>query len=278
MRLLVAVSNEPLAHAIHGALLAGRHEVSLASTGSIALAAVAKESFDAVILDESLFGISTEQLIESLRNARASVKILLLTSTPLSKTIGEGSRWRALPDEYAPIEETPYSSFSADSRANNSDAEAEQRSDNADASAQANARHPDGVLSKPFSDGELLSYVGSLATDSPVMIIRGNLTLDTTNHKAYYASTHSAISLSRLEYSLLEALVKADGQFVNTSELVKLIGGPFFEQQGLLKNALYTLDKKLTRAGLIMTQRGSNYRMPWGTGVKPDWWRMRAKG
>lgn len=93
------------------------------------------------------------------------------------------------------------------------------------------------------------------------MIIRGNLTLDTTNHKAYYASTHSAISLSRLEYSLLEALVKADGQFVNTSELVKLIGGPFFEQQGLLKNALYTLDKKLTHAGLIMTQRGSNYRI-----------------
>lgn len=265
MRLLVAVSNEPLAHAIRGALLAGRHEVSLASTGSIALAAVAKESFDAVILDESLFGISTEQLIESLRNARASVKILLLTSTPLSKTIGEGSRWRALPDEYAPIEETPYSSFSADSRANNSDAEAEQRSDNAaasaQASAQANARHPDVVLSKPSSDGELLSYVGSLATDSPVMIIRGNLTLDTTNHKAYYASTHSAISLSRLEYSLLEALVKADGQFVNTSELVKLVGGPFFEQQGLLKNALYTLDKKLTRAGLIMTQRGSNYRI-----------------
>lgn len=196
MRLLVAVSNEPLAHAIHGALLAGRHEVSLASTGSIALAAVAKESFDAVILDESLLGISTEQLIESLRNARASVKILLLTSTPLSKTIGEGSRWRALPDEYAPIEETPYSSFSANSRANNSDAEAEQRSDNAASSAQANVRRPDAALSKPFSDGELLSYVGSLATDSPAMIIRGNLTLDTTNHKAYYASTHSAISLS----------------------------------------------------------------------------------
>lgn len=170
MRLLVAVSNEPLAHAIHGALLAGRHEVSLASTGSIALAAVAKESFDAVILDESLLGISTEQLIESLRNARASVKILLLTSTPLSKTIGEGSRWRALPDEYAPIEETPYSSFSANSRANNSDAEAEQRSDNAASSAQANVRRPDAALSKPFSDGELLSYVGSLATDSPAMI------------------------------------------------------------------------------------------------------------
>ena len=120
-----------------------------------------------MILDESLLGISTEQLIESLRNARASVKILLLTSTPLSKTIGEGSRWRALPDEYAPIEETPYSSFSANSRANNSDAEAEQRSDNAASSAQANVRRPDAALSKPFSDGELLSYVGSLATDSP---------------------------------------------------------------------------------------------------------------
>lgn len=81
------------------------------------------------------------------------------------------------------------------------------------------------------------------------------------NQFAQNLGRYRAISLSRLEYSLLEALVKADGQFVNTSELVKLIGGPFFEQQGLLKNALYTLDKKLTRAGLIMTQRGSNYRI-----------------
>ena len=71
MRLLVAVSNEPLAHAIRGALLAGRHEVSLASTGSIALAAVAKESFDAVILDESLLGISVvPELLRTLVFAR----------------------------------------------------------------------------------------------------------------------------------------------------------------------------------------------------------------
>ena len=172
MRLLgCRIRGEPLAHAIHGALLAGRHEVSLASTGSIALAAVAKESFDAVILDESLLGISTEQLIESLRNARASVKILLLTSTPLAKR-QEGSRWRALPDEYAPIEETPYSSFSANSRANNSDAEAEQRSDNAASSAQANVRRPDAALSKPFSDGELF-HTSARLPPTPAMIIRG---------------------------------------------------------------------------------------------------------
>ena len=107
MRLLVAVSNEPLARAIRGALLAGRHEVSLASTGSIALAAVAKESFDAVILDEYLLGNSTEQLIDSLRNARTSVKVLLLNSTTLSNTIGEISSWRAMPDESAPIEDPP---------------------------------------------------------------------------------------------------------------------------------------------------------------------------
>lgn len=65
------------------------------------------------------------------------------------------------------------------------------------------------------------------------MIIRGNLTLDTTNHKAYYASTHSAISLSRLEYSLLEALVKADGQFVNTSELDQTYRRPILRATGL---------------------------------------------
>ena len=240
MKLLVAVSDEPLARAIRGALLAGRHEVSLASTGSIALAAAAKEPFDAMILDESLLGMPTSQLIESLRNARPSMRILLLTSTPLSKTTGDGNRWCALPDEYESVEPI---------------------ADDDGQTAHANTHRPDAVLSKPFSDGELLSYVGSFAADSPTLIIRGNLTLDTTNHKAYYASTHSAISLSRLEYSLLEALVKADGQFVNTRELVKLVGGPFFEQQGLLRNALYTLDKKLTRAGLIMTQRGSNFRI-----------------
>ena len=202
MRLLVAVSNEPLAHAIHGALLAGRHEVSLASTGSIALAAVAKESFDAVILDESLLGISTEQLIESLRNARASVKILLLTSTPLSKTIGEGSRWRALPDEYAPIEETPYSSFSANSRANNSDAEAEQRSDNAASSAQANIRRPDAALSKPFSDGELLSYVGSLATVwNTVCLKRWSRLMASSSTPASWSNLSAAHSSSNRAYS-----------------------------------------------------------------------------
>ncbi|KAB7787968.1 response regulator transcription factor [Bifidobacterium cebidarum] len=210
--------------------------------------------YDAIVLDEDLVEPSHNDFVATLRKTDPSLKILLLATTPLSRATGEGNRWRALPHEYAPIEPNQSAEPTAALASNGSDESSETE-------VQANANQPDAVLRKPFSDTELLSYVSALAADSPTMIIRGNLTLDTTHRRAYYASTHSPITLSRLEYSLLEALVKADGKFVNTKELVGLVGGPYFEQQGLLRNALYTLDKKLTRAGLIMTQRGSNYRI-----------------
>ncbi|PJM80104.1 response regulator transcription factor [Bifidobacterium scaligerum] len=210
--------------------------------------------YDAIVLDEDLVEPPHNVFVAELRNTDPSLKILLLATTPLSRATGEGNRWRALPHEYAPIEPNQSAEPAASFESNESGETSETK-------AQANANQPDAVLRKPFSDTELLSYISALAADSPTMIIRGNLTLDTTHRRAYYASTHSPITLSRLEYSLLEALVKADGKFVNTKELVGLVGGPYFEQQGLLRNALYTLDKKLTRAGLIMTQRGSNYRI-----------------
>lgn len=210
--------------------------------------------YDAIVLDEDLVEPSHNDFVAKLRSADPSLKILLLATTPLSRATGEGNRWRALPHEYAPIEQNqstePATSF-----------ESNESSESGKSTGQSNNNQPDAVLRKPFSDTELLSYISALAADSPAMIIRGNLTLDTTHRRAYYASTHSPITLSRLEYSLLEALVKAGGKFVNTKELVGLVGGPYFEQQGLLRNALYTLNKKLTRAGLIMTQRGSNYRI-----------------
>ncbi|KFI93481.1 response regulator [Bifidobacterium saguini DSM 23967] len=210
--------------------------------------------YDAIVLDEDLVEPPHNDFVAQLRSTDSSLKILLLATTPLSHTTGEGNRWRALPHEYAPIESNQSTEPAASSGSN-------QPGESDSSTEQPNNNQPDAVLRKPFSDTELLSYVNALAADSPAMIIRGNLTLDTTHHRAYYASTHSPITLSRLEYSLLEALVKADGKFVNTKELVGLVGGPYFEQQGLLRNALYTLDKKLTRAGLIMTQRGSNYRI-----------------
>ncbi|NMM98055.1 response regulator transcription factor [Bifidobacterium olomucense] len=213
--------------------------------------------YDAIVLDEDLVEPPHNDFVAELRNADPSLKILLLATTPLSRATGEGNRWRALPHEYAPIESNQSTEPTASSESNGSS----ESDDSKESGTPVNTNQPDAVLRKPFSDTELLSYISALAADSPAMIIRGNLTLDTTHRRAYYASTHSPITLSRLEYSLLEALVKADGKFVNTKELVGLVGGPYFEQQGLLRNALYTLDKKLTRAGLIMTQRGSNYRI-----------------
>ncbi|TPF94849.1 DNA-binding response regulator [Bifidobacterium sp. UTBIF-78] len=303
MKLLVAASNEPLARAIRGTLLGAHHEADQVGTADAVLEALNEDSYNGVVLDEDLVDSPANALITSIRDVQPSVKILLLSSTPLSKATGAGNRWRALPDEYEPIKPTGYvdeTGAAAASQRNEDgtamftgavDASAPAGVSTATAalttpsSTSSNAaalpasgeeinpvkssatsgmmpgNQPDAVLRKPFSDTELLSYMAMLSVGSPTMIIRGNLTLDTTNRKAYYASTHSPVTLSRLEYSLLEALVKANGEFVNTRELVKLVGGPFFEQQGLLRNALYTLDKKLTKAGLIMTQRGSNWRI-----------------
>lgn len=303
MKLLVAASNEPLARAIRGTLLGAHHEADQVGTADAVLEALNEDSYNGVVLDEDLVDSPANALIASIRDVQPSVKILLLSSTPLSKATGAGNRWRALPDEYEPIKPSGYADETGAAAASqrNEDGTA-MATGAADASAPAGGstataalttpsstssnaaalpasggeinpvkssatsgmmpgNQPDAVLRKPFSDTELLSYMAMLSAGSPTMIIRGNLTLDTTNRKAYYASTHSPVTLSRLEYSLLEALVKANGEFVNTRELVKLVGGPFFEQQGLLRNALYTLDKKLTKAGLIMTQRGSNWRI-----------------
>ena len=305
MKLLVAASNEPLARAIRGTLLGAHHEADQVGTADAVLEALNEDSYNGVVLDEDLVDSPANALITSIRDVQPSVKILLLSSTPLSKATGAGNRWRALPDEYEPIKPAGYADetdATAASQRNEdgtamftgavdasapagvstanaaltnptqslsssnaeplpaSDGEADPVKTPATSGAMP-GNQPDAVLRKPFSDTELLSYMAMLSAGSPTMIIRGNLTLDTTNRKAYYASTHSPVTLSRLEYSLLEALVKANGEFVNTRELVKLVGGPFFEQQGLLRNALYTLDKKLTKAGLIMTQRGSNWRI-----------------
>lgn len=247
MRLLVAATNEPLARAIRGTLLGAHHDVEQTATHADTLAELGQSEpqYDAIVLDEDMVEPPDGSFIASLRKAAPDIKILLLTSTPLSRTTGAGNRWRALPDEYEPLANHP-----ADP--NDSDA---PRTD------QSHLNQPDAVLRKPFSDTELLSHVEALTPGSPTMIIRGNLTLDTTNRKAYYASTHTPINLSRLEYSLLEALVRANGEFVDIKRLAELVSGPYFEQQGLLHYALYTLNKKLTRAGLIMTRRDSSWRI-----------------
>ena len=231
-----------------------------------------------MILDESLLGISTEQLIESptqcpcLRQDSAAD----FDATQQNHLV-KGSRWRALPDEYAPIEETPYSSFSANSRANNSDAESRTTLGQCCSSAQANVRRPDAALSKPFSDGELLSYVGSLATDSPRHDhswqshvghheSQGLLRIHSQRN---HCPVWNTVCLKR--WSRLMASSSTPASWSNLS------AAHSFEQQGLLKNALYTLDKKPhprrphhdpTRLQLPHSIAGLNQysRMPWGTG------------
>ncbi|PLS27169.1 response regulator transcription factor [Bifidobacterium parmae] len=132
-------------------------------------------------------------------------------------------------------------------------------------SSPAPEHSPDATLRMPFSDTELLAYVEMLSRESnglgaKSMIIRGDLTLDLANRKAYFASTHRPMPLSRLEYDVLEALVKANGRFVDLEELQRGIGG-YFAGEGLIRSALYTLDRKLRRAGLNLNRHGDSFRV-----------------
>ncbi|WP_152973449.1 response regulator transcription factor [Bifidobacterium aesculapii] len=141
-----------------------------------------------------------------------------------------------------------------------------QASTDADeAKTQSTEPRPDAILRMPFSDTELLAYVEMLSRESTglgakSMLIRGDLTLDLANRKAYYASTHRPMPLSRLEYDVLKALVEANGRFVGLDELQHSIGG-YFTEEGLIRNALYTLDRKLRNAGLNLTRHDDAFRV-----------------
>lgn len=244
MRLLVAVGDAALSRALEGTLgRAGHDAVAMEPALVNAFGAAvghalqnAEEPFDAVIVD-------SPELLPRISAVRPHVRSLLLTTTTL----------RNARDKAHGLSHEGLSAGDADT----SDADA--------TGSPAQQIRPDAVLRMPFSDTELLAYVEMLAREGTglgarSMIIRGDLTLDLANRKAYYASTHRPMPLSRLEYDVLETLVKADGRFVDIDTLRHSLGG-YFAEEGLLRNALYTLDLKLRRAGLNLNRRDDSFRV-----------------
>lgn len=125
----------------------------------------------------------------------------------------------------------------------------------------------DAVLTKPFSDAQLLSYIALLADDSydpqdPALLIHGDLTLDTKKCKAFYRGSRQPLPLSPREYGTLEALIRAHGEFLSFDDLVRAVCGEgFFEQRDIMRGVLYSLTRKLHNLGFFITQRGSRYRI-----------------
>lgn len=137
--------------------------------------------------------------------------------------------------------------------------------DGGDDAARGAGATCDDVLTTPFSDAEFLAHLTALArggTDRSGMIIRGDLRVDTHQRQAFYGNTDVPLALSPREYEALEVLAEANGRFMTFDEIVRAVQADgFFDQREIMGHALYSLEKKLRRAGFMLTQRGDRYRI-----------------
>lgn len=278
MRLLVAVGNTALSHAIQGTLSNARYTVVAVEPKSMVSPEAAPKVVAAVLREhtddpaEKPFDIAvlgSPDLVPAVKAVQPSIRTLLLATTALRGSVADAARAasKAVPNAGLGEDSASESSVSSGRPSDQTHGQAhDQASDQTAVSTQpADPTKPDATLRLPFSDTELLSYVELLARDSAgagaeTMMIRGDLTLDLTNRKAYFASTHNAMPLSRLEYDILETLVRARGRFVGLDEL-QHSGGSYFTQEGLVRRGVESLDRKLRSAGLIMTKRDGYYRV-----------------
>ncbi|NEG88515.1 response regulator transcription factor [Bifidobacterium aerophilum] len=248
MDLLVVTGSMPLASALERSLETAGHQVTVAtSVGQ--LDDLFKDypmlPFDAVIVDDLAGENMVERLAHRLDDARRSGEDLgvrpriALLSTPSAKP-------------------------------------AEANGTNVDGSNDAGPSTlvPDVTVVKPFGDAELLSYIsllqrgarheGTATADDPVLLIHGDLTLDTHAQRAYYRGTDRPIALSPREYSALEALVRANGEFLSFDDLSRIVfgdGAGFADQRTVMDTTLYSLTRKLRRLGFFITQHGHQYRI-----------------
>ncbi|NMM99844.1 transcriptional regulator [Bifidobacterium sp. DSM 109958] len=134
-----------------------------------------------------------------------------------------------------------------------------------DAGADANAPECDDVLTMPCSDAEFLARLGAAergGAERSGLIIRGDLRIDTHRRQAFYGNTDVPLALSPREYEALEVLAQANGRFMDFDEIVRAVQADgFFDQREIMGHALYSLEKKLRRAGFMLTQRGDRYRI-----------------
>lgn len=125
----------------------------------------------------------------------------------------------------------------------------------------------DDYLPKPFAMGELLARVRAMLRRrevyTPDIVSFYDLTLDRRNYEL--ASADGAVTLTRLEYRMMEALMLNRGIFLSTEELlVKTWGYDSEAEQGVVWVYLSNLRKRLASVGSrvrIQARRGVGYRL-----------------
>ncbi|UQX02396.1 response regulator transcription factor [Streptomyces sp. RerS4] len=130
----------------------------------------------------------------------------------------------------------------------------------------------DDYLTKPFAYDELLARVLALGRRAhpalPPVLERAGIALDTARRTA--ARDGRRLALSRKEFAVLEALLRAEGAVLSSDDLVEQV---WEDGTGYRTNAVrVTLSKlraKLGEPPLIETIPGSGYRIP-ATAAAPD--------
>ncbi|MGW0536040.1 response regulator transcription factor [Streptomyces sp. NPDC003032] len=122
----------------------------------------------------------------------------------------------------------------------------------------------DDYLTKPFAYDELLARVLALGRRArpalPPVLERAGLVLDTARRQASRDGRH--LSLSRKEFAVLEALLRADGAVVSGDDLIEQV---WEEDTSYRTNAVrVTLSKlraKLGEPPVVETVPGAGYRI-----------------
>jgi DNA-binding response OmpR family regulator len=121
----------------------------------------------------------------------------------------------------------------------------------------------DDYLPKPFAFSELVARVRALSRRSPStppVLTRGDLTVDRARRRASRGGR--PLTLTRKEFGVLEAVLRADGAVVSAEELLENVwdehADPF---SNTVSVTMTRLRRKLGEPPLIETVIGSGYRL-----------------
>ena len=126
----------------------------------------------------------------------------------------------------------------------------------------------DAYLTKPFVYPELLAEIRALGRRSALnaqstILSAGNLHLDTS--RRVVSENGLPLRLTPKEYGLLEALIRAQGAWVSSEELLDEVwdevGGSGERSRAVVRSAMHTLRKKLREPWLIDSATAFGYRI-----------------
>ncbi len=217
MRVLLVEDEVPLVDALRRGLRREGFTVAGVHDGRDALAFLADEQVDVVVLDRDLPGLHGDDVCRALRESGSAVGILMLTAAHTLRDTVEGLGVGA--DDY---------------------------------------------LTKPFRFPELVARIRALGRRSSPqdasVIEHAGVRIDLDRKLAWVGS--ELIELSPKEFDVLGALVRADGGFVSTGELLESAWDWAGEYSpSTVKVTVHTLRRKLDARAVIESRHSRGYRL-----------------